>query len=229
MNLLQGNLPDRLAAEYVLGTLRGGARRRFQTLLLAHPALRDAVTEWEQRLLPIGLRTEPIEPAEAVWTAIESRLGWREKASSTHPRWWSRVAWWRAATAVATLAALALGTLLQISPVLAPAPAPKIVVLQSTSNGAQTLVAGLSGDGHELVVKPLQAVSLTERQSLELWAVPRAGQPRSLGLIAPDRPTTIARGRLPADTRALAVSLEPSGGSPTGQPTGPVLFEGALT
>jgi len=44
------DLADRLAAEYVTGTLRGPARRRFEQLVPAHPALRAAVRRWESRL-----------------------------------------------------------------------------------------------------------------------------------------------------------------------------------
>ena len=57
MNLLHAELADRLAAEYVLGTLTGGARRRFDALLPAHPALRRAVAGWETRLLPIDRKS----------------------------------------------------------------------------------------------------------------------------------------------------------------------------
>jgi len=68
---------------------------------------------------------------------------------------------------------------------------------------------------------------------LELWAVPPQGTPRSLGLISANGTTIVPRGRLAAslvkgDTAALAVSLEPPGGSPTGAPTGPVLYAGKL-
>ena len=70
---------------------------------------------------------------------------------------------------------------------------------------------------------------------LELWAVPPQGAPRSLGLISTNGVTVIARDKLPqrvlesANTSALAVSVEPPGGSPTGAPTGPVVFAGKLT
>ena len=75
MNLFLGELPERLAAEYVLGTLTGGARRRFEALLPAHPALRNAVAGWEKRLLPMALKAETVQPTAAVWNAIEARLG----------------------------------------------------------------------------------------------------------------------------------------------------------
>lgn len=220
MNLMLGELPDRLAAEYVLGTLTGGARRRFDALLPAHPVLREAVAGWERRLLPMALKTDPVQPASRVWTSIEDKLGWAPapKTSSL------RLRFWQAFAAVATVAAVVLGTTTH----QAPGEAPMIVVLHATK-GSETLVAGLSPDRQQLSIQPLQKVSLTSDQSLELWALKKDGPPASLGVIASDKLTALSKKTLPADTKGLAVSLEPLGGSPTGAPTGPVLFVGDLT
>ncbi len=222
MNLILGELPDRLAAEYVLGTLTGGARRRFDALLPAHPALRSAVAGWEARLLPMALKAEPVEPAARVWNALESKLGW--SAPAARPASSLRLRFWQAFAAVATAAAVVLGTTTHTGPT----EAPMIVVLHATQ-GTETLVAGLSADRRQLSIQPLQKVSLTAQQSLELWALPRNGAPASLGVISSDKLTALSRKTLPKDTKGLAVSLEPLGGSPTGAPTGPVLFVGDLT
>ncbi len=64
---------------------------------------------------------------------------------------------------------------------------------------------------------------------LELWAAAGTGAPRSLGLISASGASVFGRTRLPEGTDHLAVSLEPPGGSPTGAPTGPVLYVGKLT
>ena len=223
MNLFLGELPDRLAAEYVLGTLTGGARRRFDALLPAHPALRDAVAGWERRLLPMALKAEPVQPAAAVWNAIEGKLGWTPPAAK--PASSLRVRFWQTFAALATVAAVVLGTR---TPTLPPSEAPMIVVLHATK-GSETLVAGLSPDRRQLTIQPLQKVSLTSDQSLELWALKKDGPPASLGVIAADKLTALNKKTLPKDTKGLAVSLEPLGGSPTGAPTGPVLFVGDLT
>jgi anti-sigma-K factor RskA len=218
MNLLAGNLPDRLAAEYVLGTLSGGARRRFDALLPAHPALRQAVAAWEKRLLPMALKAEPVQPAARVWSGIEDRLGWRAAA---RPSPW-RLRFWQAFATFATVAAVVLGTAPRHEP------APMIVVLHATQGG-ETIVAGLSPDRRQVAIQPLQKVALTSDQSLELWALKKDGPPASLGVIAADKLTALNKRTLPPDTKGLAVSLEPLGGSPTGAPTGPVLFVGELT
>ena len=223
MNLFLGELPDRLAAEYVLGTLTGGARRRFDALLPAHPTLRQAVSGWERRLLPMALKAEPVQPAADVWNAIEGKLGWT--AAAAKPASSPRLRFWQAFAAIATVAAVVLGTR---TPTLPPTEAPMIVVLHATK-GSETLVAGLSQDRRQLTIQPLQKVSLTSDQSLELWALKKDGPPASLGVIASDKLTALSRKTLPKDTKGLAVSLEPLGGSPTGAPTGPVLFVGDLT
>ena len=220
MNLFLGELPDRLAAEYVLGTLTGGARRRFDALLPAHPALRQAVSGWEKRLLPMALKADAVQPAPRVWSAIEGKLGWTPPAKASS----FRLRFWQAFAAVATVAAVVLGTTTHNGPT----EAPMIVVLHATK-GTETLVAGLSPDRQQLSIQPLQKVALTPDQSLELWALKKDGPPASLGVIASDKLTAVNKHVLPKDTKGLAVSLEPLGGSPTGAPTGPVLFVGDLT
>ena len=223
MNLMNGELPDRLAAEYVLGTLAGGARRRFDALLPAHPALRRAVAGWESRLLPMALKAEVVQPDARVWRSIERQLGWSAPAATRPASPW-RLRFWQLFATAATVAAVVLGTV----PRHAPTEAPMIVVLHATK-GSETIVAGLSPDRRQLTIQPLQKVALTSDQSLELWALKKDGPPASLGVIAADKLTAVNKHALPPDTKGLAVSLEPLGGSPTGAPTGPVLFVGELT
>lgn len=222
---------DALAAQYVAGTLRGAARRRFEDLLPGHPALRTAVADWQERLMPLTtvLPAEPVSPQ--VWQRIEQRL-WPQAAPVP---WWQRLGLWRTATGVAAAAGVSLALVLQQQPVASDAP-PVVVVLQATEAGvpSTTLVASVSGDGRSMVMRPLQPVALAADRALELWAVPPQGAPRSLGLVSAAGVTVLRRERLPAalldagKTAALAVSVEPPGGSPTGAPTGPVVYAGKL-
>jgi anti-sigma-K factor RskA len=222
---------DALAAQYAAGTLRGGARRRYENLLAGHPALRDAHRRWQERLMPLSGSLPPQMPPARVWRRIEQRL-WPRAAVARAP-WWQRVAPWRGLAALATASTLALALLLAVPERAQP---PVVVVLQGTGGDAQgvsTFVASVSGDGRALVTRPLVRVSVQTDRVLELWSLPPEGAPRSLGLISASGATVIARQRLPAallkgGTAALAVSLEPAGGSPTGAPTGPVLYAGKL-
>jgi anti-sigma-K factor RskA len=95
------------------------------------------------------------------------------------------------------------------------------------------IVASLSADGRAMVTRTLTPVSLQTDRVLELWSVPPQGNPRSLGLISANGVTVLAGDKLPTTllkggTAALAVSIEPPGGSTTGVPTGPVVYAGKL-
>ena len=229
MDYSRAALADHLAAEYVSGSLRGPARRRFEALLPAHPRLRAAVREWQSRLMPLTVSIEPRKPPAAVWKRIEARIG-----GATPPpartSWWSQLALWRGVSAFASIAAIGLAVLLS-SP--GPAQPPVVVVLSATgaAGGAAvpaSFVASISGDGRALVTRPLVNVSLQADRALELWALPGSGAPRSLGLISASGATVVKKGKVLEGATGLAVSLEPAGGSPTGAPTGPVLYVGKL-
>jgi len=231
MDYARPELIDALAAQHAAGTLRGGARRRYEALLPSHPALRAAHVRWQERLMPLAASLPPQAPPHRVWQRIEARL-WPAAADTPLP-WWQRLAAWRGLTALATAASVALAVIVAQPERVQP---PVVVVLQGTGGAAQgvnTFVASVSGDGRALVTRPLLPVSVEADRVLELWSVPPDGAPRSLGLISSAGATVIARDRLPATllkggTAALAVSLEPPGGSPTGAPTGPVLYAGKL-
>ncbi len=229
MDYAKTSLADALAAQYVAGTLRGPARRRFEALLPSHPALQHAVREWQDRLMPLTGALQPQAPSPAVWRAIEQRL-W--PAAAVQP-WWQRLGLWRALSGAAVAAVVGLAVLVATPP---PAQAPVVVVLQSTGSQpglAGSVVASFSGDGRAVVARPLMPVALQADRVLELWWARAEGAPKSLGLIKADGTTVLSRGQLPGGLRQsgidhLAVSIEPPGGSPTGQPTGPVVFFGKL-
>jgi anti-sigma-K factor RskA len=231
-------LADRLAAEYASGLLRGPARRRFDGLLPAHPALRAAVRDWQARLMPLLADVKPQPPSPAVWRRIEATLHGAAPAdaatAATRAGWWRQLAFWRAFSALGLVASLSLAVL-----VVSPGPLqPPIVVVLSAAAPAPgsapgavvpaSFVASISADGRAMVTKPLVNVSMEANRSLELWSLPPQGAPRSLGLIASDKATVVQRGKVLEGTAAFAVSLEPAGGSPTGAPTGPVLYVGKL-
>ncbi len=232
MDYSHPTLADALAAQYALGTLRGPARRRFEQLLPAHPALRAALHRWEDGLLPLSQSLAPVPPPAAVWRRIEARIGAADGAaaqtgpSNAHTMegsWWSRLALWRGVSALASACALGLAVLLA-NP--GPAQPPVVVVLGATAAPA-SFVAGISADGRAVVTRPLQRVSVQPGRALELWALAPAGMPpRSLGVISSNADTTLVQPDALKGATGLAVSLEPPGGSPTGAPTGPVLYAG---
>ena len=232
------SLADALAAQYVAGTLRGRARSRFETLLPSHPALQHAVRDWQDRLMPLTTVLPPEPPSPAVWKGIESQL-WpaapapARAAAAPSSGGWQRVAWWRGLAGFASIAALTFGVLLANPP--APV-APVVVVLQATGKDsavAGSLVASFSGDGRAVTARTLTPVSVQDDKVLQLWWATVDGPPQSLGLIKPDGATVLPKDLLPGGLKGsqldhMAVSVEPPGGSPTGKPTGPVVFYGKL-
>ncbi len=222
-------LVERLAAEYVLGSMRGGARRRFETLLAQHATMRRTVSEWQDRIMPLAQFAPAVTPPPAVWQRVEAHLG---LASAS---WWqhmlAKLSFWRNLSLVSSaFASVLLAVLL-----LKPEAAMTSYVATLENDQAQT-VALVTGDlrKQELRVKLLNAPKLTTEQTLQLWAVPKEGKPRSLGLLAQQSVSDASlRFPLPANMAPqnvplLAISLEKKGGSsnPDG-PTGPILFKGA--
>jgi len=223
-------LAERLAAEYSLGTLRGGARRRFEALLPAHPALQLATARWQQRLAPLTSSIAPEAVPERAWRRIEAQLFGEPVRTA---KWWQRLATWRATTGLASSLVLGLALMVVNLQMRQPNdPSPLVIVLAPSAEFSQgthvSFVASVSADGRAVVVKPLQGISLEARKVLELWAIPAKGAPRSLGLLTAAGTAKLLRSALLQDTAALAVSVEPSGGSPTGAPTGPVVSVGKL-
>jgi anti-sigma-K factor RskA len=94
MDYSRRDLADRLAAEFVLGTLRGPARRRFEALLPAHPALQQAVAAWQRRLLPLSDSVPPVTPDAAVWQSLEARLFPAVAPAPEPAPWWRRLPFW---------------------------------------------------------------------------------------------------------------------------------------
>ena len=94
------------------------------------------------------------------------------------------------------------------------------------------LVASATRGSRTLIIKAIATVDVAPDRSLELWALPEGQNPQPLGLVPATGVGRLTLGgpaeAVLANTRALAVSLEPAGGSPTGLPTGPVLYTGAV-
>ncbi len=237
-------LQDRLAAEYVLGTLRGAARTRFQRLVTRDAGLRAAVEGWQARLVPIAAAIEPVLPPKRVWENIVARTA-ASPAAAKKSGLWESLAFWRNLGLVASGASTALLAAIVVFAPDAPrhAPAPQFVrvpaselpaayfaVLSDPKSHRPVLAVSATRNSDQLVVKRLDASIVVPGKSLELWALPTGGAPQSLGVVAAQEKHTIKLKAVAdtalGETPLLAISLEPPGGSPTGAPTGPVLYTG---
>ena len=84
MNYKNETLRNALAAEYVLGTLRGGARRRYQQLMMESQLITETTWMWEQYLNGLGQNVQPVEPPASVWQAIERQLGLADDSADSN-------------------------------------------------------------------------------------------------------------------------------------------------
>lgn len=225
MRLNNQELRDRLAAEYVLGTLSGPVRSRFQQLLKYDVWLQRTVAAWEARLLPLAGTTPEIKPPAHVWDAIRSRIQGAGARAPSAPR----VGPWRTLAMAAT--ALAAMLLLYIG--LAPPPEAPIsnLAVLSTKEGQPAMLVSWARAPRASVQVLSPHPPIEPGTSWELWLIPAdKPAPISMGLVTAqprqviELPKTAVESL--AEAKAMALSVEPKGGSPTGQPTGPVILQG---
>lgn len=211
-------LLDALAVDFILGAMKGAARKRFQRLMMANPKVRQSVWRWEQHLNPLAESLPATLPNKAVWQRIQQRLGWLAAAAPAAPARTGKY-WLALATAASLLLAVVMLRPMLLSPL-----SQDIAVIQTSDAKAWWLV---SKADNRLRVKATAAVTDDIVHDYELWMLPADGQaPISLGLLPQQGERALS---WPASAEgiaiaALAVSLEPLGGSTTGAPTGPVLF-----
>jgi len=225
MNYERPELLDRLAAEYVLGLLRYGARARFERLCGERPPALAARQRWEDRLLPLSLALAPVTPDAGRWSQIERAID-ATSAGGAAPRPPAAARrWWPLALAAGLLAiAVLVGRLTFWSE-----PAWQPVALLAPANAAPLWRVERSADAAQIKIRTLAPVTLGAAQSYELWVLPSGGgNPVSLGLLPRqgglERRLTPTQRSLLLAARQVAVSVEPAGGSPTGLPTGPVVI-----
>ncbi|HEX8381337.1 MAG TPA: anti-sigma factor [Allosphingosinicella sp.] len=241
---MTGEELDLLAAEYSLGLLDGRDWARARSLFASDPVFRDAVARWSGRLAPLLEDVEAASPPSAVWTRIESEIHPRSDSSApVEPTAGSnvhvlrrKVNLWRGYSVGATALAASLALFLVTRPpVEAPAPpppaAPLIAVMEAEGSPAK-LVATYDPGSRMLLVAPAAGVAAVPGHAHELWLIPADGKPRPMGLLEPGAPRRVVipaamLGEVKAQA-TLALSVEPAGGSPSGQPTGPIVAAGKL-
>lgn len=217
-----------VAAEYVLGVL-SAAERRQATQRMAHDQpFAEEVAFWEERLGTMAEDIAPVEPPATAWKRVARRVGVRDPAE--RESLWQSLSFWRSfaiGSAVLTAASIGALTFVELSVQRVP-----LLATLGASNGQPDFFASVDASGNAMLVVPAVAFAADQR-AMELWLIPPGDKPHSLGLIDPARPV---RMKVPRDLArrvtmdaALAVSMEPPGGSPTGAPTGPVIASGKLT
>jgi anti-sigma-K factor RskA len=220
-------LPDDelIAAEYALGVLSGADRAAAERRIVNERAFARLVSDWEQRLAPWASEIAEATPPAQMWNRIAAALP-PERTQTTGL--WQSLAFWRTFGLASAFAAACLA----------------LVIYAGALRTGQPLMAAIDGGGHHhfvatldtkrgtVAVVPAAFAGDVSGRVPELWLIPADGKPRALGLLRADGAVSIA---IPSDLAplavkdaVLAVSLEPAGGSPTGQPTGPVIGSGKL-
>jgi anti-sigma-K factor RskA len=270
MNILNNpTLIEQLAASYALGTLRGGARRRFESLARDNASVRAAAMIWQSRMSSVAELQAEAAPSPAVWTRIENLVNAEKQAAAmrdarakaqaedrraarANSGWWASLALWRGgalagvlAAVVAVFAGLNLSELngqlrgqlakltgdnQQLSARLATTPEIQYVAVLADDKSSASMLVTFDPKNKRLLLKRVGGFEAQPDKSLQLWALPAAGSPKSLGVLGRD--PVIRLTAASSDVRevpTLAISLEPLGGAPAGSgPTGPVLLKGAL-
>lgn len=224
---------EALAADYVLGTLDIPERWRVEKRMRTEPAFEALVRDWSRRLTPLAEAVPPVDPPPELWKEIEAGLPAHPRpAAEVLPLTERRpnVALWRSWALAATAVAAALALYIGATP-------PSItetryVAVLNRGEASPSWLVSVDIADRTLTIRPLADVAVPEKD-LELWLVSTEDvPPRSLGLLNAQHEISIPmsavlRQEVPK-AAALAVSLEPAGGSPTGLPTGPVLYQGAV-
>ncbi|NIM42757.1 MAG: RNA polymerase subunit sigma-70 [Hydrogenophaga sp.] len=249
-------LLQRLAAAYALGTLRGGARRRFETIAREQPVVRAAAIEWQTRVASLNELQTSAEPGPQVWTRIQNLVRaegeraaieqQRERAQAAPPRgWWHSLALWRGAGLAGLCAVVAALVLLpglrgeldqrraevaELQRQLLATPEVRYVAVLNDDQARPAVLVTYDAKHNRLSLQRVGGYQEAADRSLQLWALPPGAAPRSLGVLTPERLLQLAASENAVrEVPALAISLEPLGGVPSERgPTGPVLFHGPL-
>ena len=262
---------EQLAASYALGTLRGGARRRFEDLARGHATVRAAALAWQGRLASLAELQPQAAPSPAVWKRIENLLQAEREATAMQAArstaaaapsssgWWGSLGLWRTAAGTgfaAAVVAAVVGVNLQntntqldgqvaqldgqvaqlggqvqsLTTQLAATPQVQYVAVLADDKSAASMLVTFDAKNQRLVLKRVGGFQEQADKSLQLWALPQQGGPRSLGVLGSEPVVRLtAVDSAVREVPALAISLEPRGGVPAGSgPSGPVLFKGAL-
>ncbi len=254
MNLTQNpSLVEQLAASYALGTLRGGARRRFETLARNHAEVRAQALIWQGRMSAVAELQPQAAPSPVVWKRIENLISAGKEAKSMQAArapvmrdkgWWGSLNLWRGLSSMGVgVAAVALmvgvnlnsinaklgGEVQELTAKLSATPEIQYVAVLADDKAAASMLVTFDPKSQKLTLKRVGGFQESPDKSLQLWALPPTGGPKSLGVLGGDAVIKLTAAGNEVNVPTLAISLEPKGGVPTGSgPSGPVLFKGAL-
>ena len=243
MNYLIPERLDALARDYALGTMAGGARRRFERVLRDHAAARGAVMQWSGRLAHLAQSVPARQPSPAVWQGLEQRLFPSVAATRAEAkaRWWKSWLPTRQLLGGALAGLLVAVVLVRQQPEWAglesyreDLPASYVGLLSATPGGPPSVLASSRRQGRQLSVKMLQPLTVPPGRVAQLWALPKDGAPFPVAVV----PAGVAQGKSVAlalsDTSEklfftvprLGLSLEAAPAKPGDAPSGDFVLSG---
>ncbi len=245
-------LLDRLAAEYALGSLQNGARRRFETQARTEPSVQAAALVWQARLAGLNELQPSVSPDPVVWQRIDNLVRAEQAQLAARPAsdvatperstGWRSLALWRTLAFSGVLATVLVvlntgqlerrygATVASLQNRLDAAPLIEYVAVLSGRPEDEPILVQFDPKSRQLTLKRAGSAGVARDKSLQLWALVADQAPRSLGVLG-DAPVEriSASADAVSNVPTLAISLEPRGGVPSeGGPTGPVLYKGAL-
>lgn len=221
---------DSLAAEYVLGVLPARERQAVARRIENEPAFARLIDHWEVRLSPLNASYDEIEPPASLKATLDTRLSGHRQQPSGTTRLLQSIAFWRGLAAAALIAVLVALVVPYMNPPVK-APQPKLIASLAI-DGSDVKYLAVYDAGRQDVSLSHVSGERAPGKDFELWMIEGKNPPVSMGIIPPG---TVAHMSVSLDVHkklaqdaVLAVSVEPAGGSPTGQPTGPVVAAGNL-
>jgi anti-sigma-K factor RskA len=220
-----------LAGVYALGVLTGEELRRARALLQSDQSFRAEVAYWTGRLTPMLDEVADAQPPNQLWRRIAASLP--VAADSTNVvQLNQRVTLWRSVSAAMTAVAAGLALVLLFRPEAVVRPVgPPMVAMLGDQQKQMRVMASWNPNGRQLVLAAAGDMPSDPKHSHELWIIPSGGKPRSLGTM-PGKQMHMqladALAELMREGATIAITVEPPGGSPTGDPTGPVVASGKL-
>lgn len=228
---------DVLAAEYVAGVLSTDARLVADRRMVLDSVFAGQVAAWRERLSAFDRTADEAQPTDALWARIERdidlpRQMMASPRSSLLRRFWTSLDALRVTAVAGSAAALAFAVVAALSvqqarEVVARKPVYVAILVDDATRQAGAVINAFADGRAEMI--PLTDIAVPEGRALEIWTLwDRAVGPRSIGLIDRARTTRLDLQKLPATSadQLFEITLEPVGGSPTGRPTGPILFKG---
>jgi anti-sigma-K factor RskA len=216
-----------LAGEYVLGLLDLAGEASANARIATDAEFAAEIEAWRGRLAP--MLAGDATPPPHLWNSIQTSLP-APTGQDVGP---GKLLFWRTLSGIAVGAAAILGILLMQRPdaVTPAAPEAPLIAALGSETGTASLTASYEAGTGRMIVTP---VSLdTGELYPELWIIPGDGKPRSLGIVASTAATSMT---VPSELQqfmatggTLAITPELRNGSPSGQPSGPIIASGKIT